>query len=317
MAHVERLDRDLFLIDTHYNGTPGAIGVFLLTGERPALIETGPAARVDTVLEGIREAGLRPDDLRALAVTHIHMDHAGATGTLVRRFPHLEVYVHPVGAPHLADPSRLLASAGRLYGDSMGPLFGEVVPMPSDRIHILEDGAQIALGSRRLRALDTPGHARHHLVYFDEASGDLFTGDAAGVALPGSRYVRPPTPPPELDVPTWETTIERLRKLRARRLLLTHFGAHAWVDDLLTQVRDRLRASVALVEAAVAEGLDQDAIANRLQAAMLEQIGATDGPERAGRFEVIMSTRLSALGLIRYVNRRSPGGSPDGSGGAG
>ncbi|OFX28011.1 MAG: hypothetical protein A2Z07_03160 [Armatimonadetes bacterium RBG_16_67_12] len=317
MARVERLDRDLFLIDTHYNGTPGAIGVFLLTGERPALIETGPAARVDTVLEGIREAGLRPDDLRALAVTHIHMDHAGATGTLVRRFPHLDVYVHPVGAPHLADPSRLLVSAGRLYGDSMGPLFGEVLPVPADRIHILEDAAQITLGSRRLRALDTPGHARHHLVYFDEASGDLFTGDAAGVALPGSRYVRPPTPPPELDVPAWDATIDRLRGLRAQRLLLTHFGSHTWVDELLTQLRDRLHAAVALVEAAAAEGLDQDAIANRLQAAMLKEIGGTDGPERAGQFEVIMSTRLSALGLIRYAGRRNPGGGPGTSAGAG
>lgn len=317
MAYVERLDRDLFLIDTHYNGTPQVIGVFLLTGERPALIETGPAARADTVLEGIRAAGIRPEDLRALAVTHIHLDHAGATGTLVKRFPHLDVYVHPVGAPHLADPSRLLASASRLYGDSMGPLFGEVLPVPADRIHILEDGAQITLGSRRLRALNTPGHARHHLVYFDEASGDLFTGDAAGVALPGSRYVRPPTPPPELDVPAWEATIERLSGLSPQRLLLTHFGPHTWVDELLTQLRGRLRAAVTLVETAAAEGLDHDAIADRLQAAMLKEIGGTAGPERAGQFEIIMSTRLSALGLIRYVGRRNAGGGPGTSAGAG
>jgi glyoxylase-like metal-dependent hydrolase (beta-lactamase superfamily II) len=307
MAHIERLADDLVLIDTHYNGTPAAIGVYLLTGPRPALIETGPAARLESVLEGIREAGLWPDDLRAVAVTHIHLDHASATGALVRRFPHLEVYVHPAGAPHLVDPSRLLQSAGRLYGDSLGPLFGEVLPVPEARIHTLEDGAQITLGARRLRALDAPGHARHHLVYFDEASGDLFTGDAAGVALPGSQYVRPPTPPPELDVPVWEATIERLRGLRPRRLLLTHFGAHTWADALLSQLRDRLRAAVALVERATAEGQEEEAIVGLLQTAMLREISETDGPERAGQFEVIMSTRLSALGLIRYVSKRHPG----------
>lgn len=305
MAHVEQLDRDLFLIDTHYDGMAQAIGVFLLMGERPALIETGPAARVETVVDGIRAAGLRPEDLRALAVTHIHLDHAGATGTLIRRYPHLEVYVHPVGAPHLADPSRLLASAGRLYGDSLIPLFGEVLPVPADRLRILDDGARVTLGSRRLRAFDTPGHASHHLVYHDEASGDLFTGDAAGVALPGSRYVLPPTPPPELDVPTWDATIERLRALQPRRLLLTHFGPHLWADDLLVQLRDRLHAAVALVGEAVRVGLGEDAIIARLQARVLAEIREAGGAAQAGRFEVIMSTRLSALGLIRYCRKRS------------
>lgn len=304
VAHAQQLDHDLFLIDTHYNETPQAIGVFLLTGARPALIETGPAARVETLLDGIQDAGLRPEDLRAVAVTHIHLDHASATGELVHRFPHLEVYVHPMGAPHLADPSRLLASAGRLYGDHLGPLFGQVRPVPAERIHTLQDGARIGLGSRRLTALDTPGHAGHHLVYFDEGSGDLFSGDAAGVALPGTRYVRPPTPPPELDIPVWEATIERLRLLRPRRLLLTHFGPHLWVDDLLVQLRDRLRASADLVKRALDAGLGDEAIAGRLQEIQLEEIAGAAGSGQANRLEVIMSTRLSALGLIRYHRKR-------------
>jgi glyoxylase-like metal-dependent hydrolase (beta-lactamase superfamily II) len=304
MTHVEQLDHDLFLIDTYYNQTPKAVGVFLLTGDRPALIETGPAARLESVLEGIRRAGLPPEDLRAIAVTHIHLDHAAATGSLIRRFPHLEVYVHTLGAPHLVDPSRLLASAARLYGDQLGPLFGDVLPVPADRIRPLDDGAQIDLGSRRLTALDTPGHARHHLVYHDEEAGDLFTGDAAGVALRGQQYVRAPTPPPELDLPAWQATIARLRALRPRRLLLPHFGAHDWADALLAQLGDRLRASAALVDAAVHEGLDDEAVAARLQALMLEEIRAAGGAEQAERMETIISTRLSALGLIRYVKRR-------------
>jgi glyoxylase-like metal-dependent hydrolase (beta-lactamase superfamily II) len=304
MTHVEQLDDDLFLIDAQYNGTPQAIGVFLLVGDRPALIETGPATCVDTVLDGIRQAGLRPDDLQAVAVTHIHLDHAGAAGTLVQRFPHLEVYVHPFGAPHLIDPSRLVASAGRLYGDALEPLFGRVVPVPAGCVRKLENGASVQLGARRLAALDTPGHAGHHLAYLDEDRGDVFTGDAAGVALPGSRYVRPPTPPPELDVPAWERTIERLRALRPRRLLLTHFGAHVWADDLLTQLRDGLVASVDLVRRSLDQGLDDDAVVATLQARLLAEVGEADGPHRARLLETIMSTRLSALGLIRFVRTR-------------
>ncbi|MDR7420176.1 MAG: MBL fold metallo-hydrolase [Armatimonadota bacterium] len=304
MTYVEQLDRDLFLIDTQYSATAQAIGVFLLVGDRPALIETGPAARLDTVLDGLRQVGLQPHDLRAVAVTHIHLDHAAATGSLCRLVPHLEVYVHPLGAPHLADPSRLLASAGRLYGDELRSLFGDVVPVPADRIRTLDDGTTVTLGSRRLVALDTPGHARHHLVYMDPDTGDMFTGDAAGVAIPGSRYVRPPTPPPDIDVPAWDETIARLRALRPRRLLLTHFGSHTWADDLLAQLQDRLHAAADLVGRALDAGLDDDAVVARLQAAMLNDIGQVDGPEQAARLEVIMSTRLSGLGLIRYVRKQ-------------
>jgi glyoxylase-like metal-dependent hydrolase (beta-lactamase superfamily II) len=307
MARVQQLAPDLFLIDTEYDGARDAIGVYLLTGDRPALIETGPAARVETVLDGIRGAGLDPAALQAVAVTHIHLDHAAATGALVRRYPNLEVYVHPIGAAHLADPTRLLASAGRLYGDDLGRLFGEVLPVPADRLRTLADGARVRLGSRVLTALDTPGHARHHLAYHNEASGDVFTGDAAGVALPGARYVRPPTPPPEIDLPAWDATIARLRALHPRRLLLTHFGPHEWADALFTQLHDRLHALAGVVEAALADGLDDDAVVQRVRRWLLDDVRSHQGAgadAAAGRFEVIMSTRLSVLGLIRYVRSR-------------
>jgi glyoxylase-like metal-dependent hydrolase (beta-lactamase superfamily II) len=303
MTRIERLADDLTLIDTLYDNTPQAVGVFLLTGDRPALIETGPASTVETLLDGIRAAGVDPRSLKALAVTHIHLDHAGAAGALLRRFPHLDVYVHPLGAPHLIDPSRLLQSAGRLYGEEMDRLFGETVAVPRERVHILEDGAQVLLGSRRLTAIDTPGHARHHHVYHDEAAGDVFTGDAAGVALPGSRFVRPPTPPPEIDVPAWEVTLSRLRALRARRLLLTHFGAHTWVDELLTQLQHRLDEGVRLVQTALEDGLDEEAIIERMRGVALAEMSDQAGVDSPARFEVIMATRLSTLGLIRYVRK--------------
>lgn len=304
MTQIERIAEDLILIDTHYAGTPRAIGSYLLLGQRPALIESGPASTVEALLEGIGAAGFDPRDLKALAVTHIHLDHAGATGELVRRFPHLEVYVHPVGAPHIVDPSRLISSARRLYGESLETLLGEPVPVPAEQVHALADGDQVLLGSRSLTARDTPGHARHHLAYFDEAAGDLFTGDAAGVSLPGSRYVRPPTPPPELDIPTWQATLDRLKALGARRLLLTHFGPHQWVDDLLSQLQERLHAWAELVRLALEDGMGEEAIVDRLRTVGAAEAAATDGPDGAARLEVIMSTRLSALGLIRYVRTR-------------
>ncbi len=310
MPRIERLADDLILIDTNYNQTPQAIGVFLLLGDPPALIETGPASTADTLLEGVRAAGVDPRDLRTITVTHIHLDHAGAAGTLVQRLPHLHVHVHPVGAPHLVDPTRLMASATRLYGEALDRLLGPVVAISADHVHVLENGARITLGARRLVAIDTPGHARHHLAFFDEATGDLFTGDAAGVALPGSRYVRPPTPPPELDIPAWEATIARMRSLDARRFLLTHFGAHTWGDGLLTQLQERLRANERTVRDALSAGESEAAIAERLRSAAAAEVGALDGPTSAARFEVIMATWQSALGLIRYVTRsaRTPSG---------
>ncbi len=303
MPRIARLADDLILIDTEYNQTPEAIGVFLLLGDPPALIETGPASTVDTLLEGVQAAEVDPRDVGVIAVTHIHLDHAGAAGTLVQRFPHLHVHVHSIGAPHLVDPSRLMASASRLYGESLDRLLGRVVPIPADHVHVLEDGAHITLGRRRLVAFDTPGHARHHLAFHDEASGDLFTGDAAGVALPGSRYVRPPTPPPELDIPAWDATIARIRSLGARRLLLTHYGPHTWVDALLTQLQERLHANERLVRKAVTAGESEEAIAERLRSAAAAEVGRLDGAASAARFEVIMATWQSALGLTRYVKR--------------
>lgn len=300
---ITSLGSDLVLIDTGYNGTPEAVGVYLVLGETSGLIETGPASRADAVLEGIRAAGLRPEDIRVIAVTHIHLDHAGGAGTLAGRLPNATVCVHPVGAPHLADPTRLLNSAGRLYGDDLVRLFGDTVPVPEARLRVLGDGDRLRIGGRTLVALDTPGHARHHHAYLDEASGDLFTGDVAGVALPRSKFVRAPTPPPELDIPAWQTSLRRIRALRPRRLLLTHFGPHTWVDELLNQLEHRLAEGLAHVRELLRSGMDGEAITGEMRKLAMRQIEALDGAGAAARFEVIMPIRQSVLGLIRYVEK--------------
>lgn len=303
MTRTTRLADDLILIDTLYLNTPEAIGVYLLLGERPALIETGPASTIDQVIDGVRAAGLDPGALQAVAVTHIHLDHAGGAGTLVRRFPHLHVYVHPVGAPHLIDPSRLLASAARLYGDDLHRLFGEVLPIPADRVHVVQNEETLTLGARTLVALDTPGHARHHHAYLDEQTKDVFTGDVAGVALPGSRYVRAPTPPPELDVPAWERSIAKLQARRPSRLLLTHFGPHSWGTELFEQLKVRLHEGVHAVQDALMKGLDEPTITAKLRDQAMEEIERRDGPGASVKYEVIMPIRQSVLGLIRYVEK--------------
>lgn len=302
MVRIQQISSDLILVDAHYNRTEGAISVYLLLGDRPALIETGPTTTVDAVLDGVRRAGLDPMDLRAAAVTHIHLDHSGAAGTLAALNPHLEVYVHPIGAPHLVEPSRLIASARRLYGSALDSLLGEPEPIPRDRVHILRDGDQVKLGSRTLTAFNTPGHATHHHVYLDRATGDLFSGDAAGVALAGSRYVSPPIPPPELDFAAWRQTLGRLRELQPRRLLLTHFGEHGWVDQLLNDLEERLAVRERLAQEAAAGGWDEAAMTARLSALTTEEIAAA-APVDARRYEVMTPLRNNVLGLLRYAER--------------
>jgi glyoxylase-like metal-dependent hydrolase (beta-lactamase superfamily II) len=303
MSRTQKIADDLVVIDLNYDNTAQVDCAYLLLGPQPALVETGPTATVENLLAGVREAGLDPAALQAIAVTHIHLDHAGGAGALVQRFPHLRVYVHPIGAPHLIDPTKLVASAGRLYGEDMGRLFGDVIPIPADRVHAIANGETVQLGARRLAALDTPGHARHHHVYWDRTNGDLFTGDLAGVALPGSHYVRAPTPPPELDIPAWERSLEKVRSLRPKRLLLTHFGPHTAVDDILAQLDDSLHQNLHFVQSAMAAGEDESTIIARAREDALQAIARRDGPTARARFEVIMPVRQSVLGLMRYIRK--------------
>ncbi len=230
------------VIDVEHLGRPHVIGCWQV-GD--ALVDPGPESSLPTLLAALGEE--RP---RALLLTHIHLDHAAATGALVRRWPDLEVYVHERGAPHLIDPSKLLASAGRLYGDQMERLWGEIVPVPEASVKPLAGGEQV-LG---MRVAYTPGHASHHVCYLHEESGTAFVGDVAAVRLPGVDLIVPPTPPPDIDVETWEDSIGIVEGWSPERLALTHFAA---IDDPLphlAKVRERLREEVEL-----ARNLSEDA----------------------------------------------------------
>jgi glyoxylase-like metal-dependent hydrolase (beta-lactamase superfamily II) len=193
MALLRQLAPHITLIDLQFQGRVETIAAYLIyNGETAALIETGPASTIDTLLEGIQAAGAPLEALRQIFVTHIHLDHASGASVLARQLPWTRIYVHPAGAPHLADPSKLLASAARLYGDQMETLWGTILPVPAERLVSVHDGEEIPIPGSTLRVLETPGHARHHHAYLDVNSGLLFTGDIGGVRMPGIQYVRPP-----------------------------------------------------------------------------------------------------------------------------
>jgi len=278
------------VIDVMHLGRPHVIGCWEVDG---ALVDPGPESSIETVIEAI--GGERP---RAVLLTHIHLDHAAATGALVRRWPDLEVYVHERGAPHLIDPSKLLASAERLYGDEMKRLWGEILPVPEANVRVLS-GGETVLG---MRIAYTPGHASHHVCYLHEESGTAFVGDVAACRIPPSQLVMPPTPPPDIDVPTWEESLDTVAGWSPSRLALTHFGAVE--DDVpayLEAVRSRLRE-----EADLAKAMEREAYEADLQRRIREQLGAEGhGEETIAELLQAVPTAYQWPGLDRYWTKRA------------
>lgn len=270
------------LIDTRHLGLDRVIGVWERDG---ALVDPGPASTIDTVLGAL--PGGRP---RELLLTHIHLDHAGAAGTLVARFPDLRVHVHEAGAPHLIDPSRLLRSAARLYGDRMDQLWGEVLPVPAANVVPLAGGETV----EGLEVIAAPGHASHHVVYVDPG-GDAFVGDVAGVRIPPGGGVWMPTPPPDIDLELWRASIRAVAARRPARLLLTHYGA---VDGTARH----LAAAEAELGRLDAAARDRDR--ERFLDALERRIDA-EPPALAERTRQAMPPRQVWAGLERYQRLRA------------
>jgi glyoxylase-like metal-dependent hydrolase (beta-lactamase superfamily II) len=218
-------------IDLLHQGVERSIGCYLLdTEDGPALFDCGPSTTIAALKAGLEAEGLRLVDVRHLLLSHIHLDHAGAAGTLVREHPGLEVHVSEIGAPHLVDPSRLERSARRLYGDAFDPLWGELAPVPEENVRVVGDRV---LG---LDCFPTPGHASHHVSYLDD-DGTLYAGDAAGVRIQPGRYVIPPTPPPDFDLEIWQRTIDEIERRAPERLALIHFGVAGDPERHLADLR--------------------------------------------------------------------------------
>ncbi len=298
------------VIDTKMHGKAGITGAFLVRGtEKTALVETGPRSVVDNVFTALDAAGI--DDLDWIIVTHIHLDHAGAAGTLAERFPNARVAVHEVGAPHLVDPSKLWSSAARIYGDRMEQLWGGIDPIAEERIEILRDGDTVTLGGATLRAVETPGHAYHHHAYLYEEEGIVFCGDALGVRLPDVGVIRPATPPPEFHLEKAIASIERIRDLGATSLWPTHFGPHdegkraMGSDDFCSAAVSSLRRWAEWVEEARAEADDLDEatelVARQAGAALESELPA----DEVQRMENTTSYRMNTSGYLRYFDKAS------------
>jgi glyoxylase-like metal-dependent hydrolase (beta-lactamase superfamily II) len=289
----------------HGWGGPGFIASYLVEDDGTlALVEAGPASTLDALLAGIRAAGHDPADLSDVLLTHIHLDHAAAAGQLARIAPRARIHVHPLGARHMVDPSRLLASAARLYGDRMEEMWGEMLPIPAERIRTPADGDAIRVGGRSLVALETPGHAAHHFAFHDPDAGLVFTGDVGGIRMDGVRHVRPPTPPPEVDTPAWMASIDRLRAARPRMLLPTHFGGITdveWhLDDLAARLLDWTRRAGGYAAA------DPTALAAELRRhADGELLAAAGDADLVRRYAESIPYDMMAAGLLRQEKVRS------------
>lgn len=293
------------IIDLGFMGADGVIAAYLLVGDDDlALVETGPSTTRPNLEAGIREAGYDLADVSRIIVTHIHFDHAGAAGGILRDYLGMRLSVHPAGMPHLIDPSRLVASATRIYGDRMEELWGPIVPVPEDRVDALRDGQPLRAGGRDLRPIFTPGHAVHHAALFDDSTGTLFTGDIGGVRIQGTRFVSVPSPPPEFDADAWRTSVRAMLEVRPARLALTHFGVF---DDVDRHV-DQLLSGLDDVTRLARESLTAESDAALLTKRLLEfEESGLSGDVSEGimtRLELANPAFMGALGLQRFLRKR-------------
>ena len=302
----ERIAPGVVEIDTLLGGWDRVTAGYLVEGPSPVLVETGSQSSVPALLAALERLGIGAGDLAGIAVTHIHLDHAGGVGDLARAFPRATVYVHEKGARHLADPTRLVASAAQVYGDLLDSLYGRLDPTPPERIHVLADGEEVAIGPGRvLRSIDSPGHAKHHLALHDSDSGLLFAGDAVGVRLPDAGVLWPATPPADFDLELACASIGKFAELRPSGVALAHYGLLPDPVGMLDEAEDGLRRWAEVAEAAWREGRD---IATALQ----ESFGLDETIERSARerMETLNGVHSNAAGLRLWLERRDGAGPP-------
>jgi glyoxylase-like metal-dependent hydrolase (beta-lactamase superfamily II) len=301
-----RLAAGVSYCDLNFQSRRRIIATVLLHGAGgAALIDPGPSSTLPALHDALGAAGMTMRDVTALVLTHIHLDHAGAAGPLVRDYPGMQVYVHERGARHLIDPSKLLASASMLYGDAMDRLWGEVIPVPEGSLVVLKGGERIEAGGRSLDVAYTPGHASHHVSYFNGDTGIAFVGDTAGIKIVDHGYVLPPTPPPDIDLEAWDASLKIIESWRPQTVFLTHFGPHQPVGPHLAELRDHLSLAASLVKTSLAqEGTDEQREAwfsEELRRELRRRLGDAEGRsyEIAGRLD------LSWRGLARYWRKRT------------
>ncbi len=281
------MNNELNTIDLDFQGLHEAIPVFFFpNGKKIFLVECGPGSTLATLERKLKAFGYSLDDITDVFVTHIHLDHAGAAGALARRGA--RIYVHPAGAPHLIDPEKLIASAQKIYGDKMQTLWGDFLAVPEKSLSILQDGDVVKIGDFEVKAVHTPGHANHHITYVINDMG--FTGDVGGSRMPGQKLISLPMPPPEFHLETWQQTIDKIRGLHLKKIVVTHFGGFDDVDWHLDKLHERLT--------------EVDA--------WLQEVMAADPPleEVHRRYLLWMQSLYESYGLSEEIRKQYEGGSP-------
>ena len=293
-------------LDLRFQGAPQVVATAVLEGAtRVALIDPGPTSTLDELRAQLALGGLRLEDVEAIVLTHIHLDHAGACGTILREHPGITLYVHERGAPHLIDPTKLLNSATRLYGALMDTLWGAVEPVPAANVRALKGGETITAGGHELQTAYTPGHASHHLAYFDAASRIAFVGDVAGVSIPPAHLIVPPTPPPDIDVEAWEASIEKVLAWHPEALFLTHFGLKSNPAIHLQELMERLRLWARLVQDLMAEEPNPGTRRTRFARQVDLELRRTVSPAEVIRYGLAVAADQSYIGLERYWTKKA------------
>jgi glyoxylase-like metal-dependent hydrolase (beta-lactamase superfamily II) len=303
---MTRLAAGTSYVDLEFDARPRIIATAVLQAPSGvALIDPGPASTLPTLRRKLDVQGIGIEDVTAILLTHIHLDHAGACGTLVAEHPQLRIYVHERGAPHMADPSKLVASASRLYGEeNMARLWGEIGAVPESALVVLRGGERLEIAGARLDVAYTPGHASHHVSYFDGATGIAFVGDTAGIRLSDTGRVLPPTPPPDIDLEAWDRSLELIEARHPDTLFVTHFGAYGSPRVHIAELREHLGVMAGIARASLSRpGEDEDRerwFADEVRRDLRRHSGTAspDAYEAAGRLD------LSWRGLARYWRKR-------------
>jgi glyoxylase-like metal-dependent hydrolase (beta-lactamase superfamily II) len=309
---ITGLGHEVYEIDTRMAGYQGITAGYLILSDRPCLVETGTAPSAPVVRDALTELGIGPADLATVVVTHIHLDHAGGAGDVAVMYPQAEIVVHERGARHLADPSRLMASARMVYGNAVDGLFGEMAPTPADRIRTVEERGTIDLGGgRQLDSHYSPGHAKHHVGLIDSVSGDLYVGDAAGVYIPATADLRPATPPPDFDLAIALESLRTFVALRPSRLLFSHYGPVDAVDQVLDRSAEEITLWVEETRRAHDARLDLDhavAMVHERTRQRYAVLNANADPDVAAKFERISSTAANVAGIMHWLEKSGPAG---------
>lgn len=319
---IQRHDDGVIAIDTMTGGLQSVTAGYLLAAERPALVETGPALGIESLLAGLDELGVEPGELAYVVLTHIHLDHAGGAGDVAAAFPEATIVVSELGAQHLHDPDRLNAAARTVYGDLHDTVYGDCTPIEAERILAVGDGDVLGLGGgRELQVQYAPGHAKHHIGIFDTGTGALFSGDSVGVRLPGMATIRPATPPTDFHLDAALATLERYRRTEPDRVYLAHYGPVDPPDEALVEAEERLRLWAATAEAAWEEArrgdetaaprpsTELDHVTDVLRQRFTDELPAPDpdDPDRSARLELLSGVESNAAGLVRWLRRRADG----------